>query len=345
MNICLQLNLWNRRLGKLLTVGAIGANLTFGVKGEDINIQPAEKRSLARQIFDVMLQVHGTKSGYRPVHAKGIVCTGTFTPASAAPDLSKAVHFQGQPTPVIVRFSDGAPEPAIPDSSPNAGPRGLAIRFKLPGGAETDIVAMSHNGFVVGSGEEFLALQKSIVATDPTKPHPWPVEDFLMAHPRALKFVQDNAVVPASFAQTAFFANDALIFENKNGVKQAGRYQLLPVAGRQDLTEAQAKMQPDNFLLDDLKTRLATGPVQFRLVVQLPNNGDATDDPSLVWPADRQTIELGTISLTAITTDKTAEKALAFDPTNLTDGIGLSDDALPALRSKVYEMSAAYRQQ
>src|SRR3954447_17111405 len=34
---------------------------------------------LARQIFETMLKVHGVADGHRPVHAKGIVCTGIFT--------------------------------------------------------------------------------------------------------------------------------------------------------------------------------------------------------------------------------------------------------------------------
>ncbi|HEX4343827.1 MAG TPA: catalase, partial [Verrucomicrobiae bacterium] len=239
---------------------------------------------------------------------------------------------------------DGSPEPIIPDNSPDAGPRGLAIRFKLPGGEESDIVAMSHNGFVVGTGEEFLALQKSIVATDPSKPHPWPVEVFVTSHPRALKFVVDNKVVPASFATEAFFGNDAFIFVNKAGVKQAGRYQILPVAGQHDLSDVEAKAKPADFLFDDLKTRLASGPVKFRLVVQLPNAGDPTSDPSLVWPDDRKTIEVGTISITSTVADSAAaEKPLALDPINLTDGIELSDDTLPTIRSKVYTLSVKYR--
>ena len=82
----------------------------------------------------------------------------------------------------------------------------MAIRFKLPNGDETDIIALSVNGFVVSTGEEFLALQKAIVATDPTKPHPWPVEGFLGTHPSALKFVTGTKVVPASFATETFFA-------------------------------------------------------------------------------------------------------------------------------------------
>jgi catalase len=309
-------------------------------------VEPPADKDLAQQIFDIMIQAPGIKPGFRPVHAKGLVCEGTFTPSAAVAGLSKAAHFQGASAPVIVRFSDGAPDPTMPDNSPDSGPRGMAIRFQLPGDGKTDIVALSHNGFIVGTGEEFLTLQKAIKATDPTKPHPWPIEEFLSARPLALKFVLDNRVIPAGFATEAFFSNDSFIFVNKAGVKQAGRYQILPVAGKRDLSEAEAKTRPANFLVDELKTSLAAGPVKFRLVVQLPNAGDPTNDPSIVWPDDRKTIEAGTISVTSVVADSAgAERGLVFDPTHLTDGIELSDDPLPTLRARVYSLSAARRQQ
>jgi catalase len=305
---------------------------------------PAGK-DLAQQIFDIMVRAPGIKPGFRPVHAKGVVCKGAFAPSGDAAKLSQAAHFRAS-VPVTVRFSDGGPDPSLPDNSPDAGPRGMAIRFELPGGGTTDIVAMSHNGFIVGTGEEFLALQMAIAATDPSKPHPWPIEEFLGARPLALKFVQENRVIPASFANSAFFSNDAFVFVNKDGVKQAGRYQIVPVAERRDLSDAEAKARPANFLVDELKTRLATGPIQFQLVVQLPNPGDPTKDPSLVWPDDRKTIDTGTISITtAVPDSEAAERALAYFPTNLTDGIELSDDPLPAVRSDVYALSEKYRHQ
>ncbi len=332
------------RLSTLLMVSAGLAVSTSGAMGQEAGVKPPADKDLAQQIFETMIQVHGVTAGHRPVHAKGIVCEGTFTPSTNAATLSKAAHFQKASVLVTVRFSDGSPELTIPDNSPGAGPRGMAIRFELPGGDETDIVAMSHNGFVVGTGEEFLALQKSIVATDPSKPHPWPVEAFVTSHPLALKFVQDNKVIPASFATEAFFGNDAFIFVNTNGVKQAGRYQILPVAGQYDLSDAEAKTKPADFLFDDLNTRLASGPIKFRLVVQLPNAGDPTSNPSLVWPDDRKTIEVGTINITSAVPDSAAvEKPLALDPINLTDGIELSDDTLPTVRSDVYALSVKYR--
>ena len=39
-----------------------------------------------------------------------------------------------------------------------------------------------------------------------------------------------------------------------------------------------------------------------------------------------------------------AQTALVFFPTNLTDGIELSDDPFPALRTSVYALSFARRQ-
>jgi catalase len=64
----------------------------------------------------------------------------------------------------------------------------------------------------------------------------------------------------------------------------------------------------------------------------------------VVWPDDRKKVELGVIAITSVVADSAAaERDLAFDPTRLTDGIELSDDPLPALRSRVYVYSVAGR--
>jgi catalase len=320
----------------LLAAAAFSTSTVRGADGQG-------DKSLTQQIFDAMIQVPGANPAYRTAHAKGIVCQGTFTPSKDAASLSKAAHFRGGSVPVTVRFSDASQDPFIPDNS--AQPRGMAVRFTLPGGA-TDIVSLSHNGFIVGTGEDFLALQKAIVATDPSKPHPWPIEAFIGSHPLAAKFVQEIEVVPVSFGTQAFFSNDAFIFVNDRGVKQAGRYKFLPVAGQQNLSEADAKTKSPSFLADELKTRLMSGPINYRMIVQLANAGDPTNDPSLVWPEDRKTIDVGTLSITSVVADSdAAQKTLVFFPTNLTDGIELSDDPFPALRTSVYALSFARRQQ
>ncbi len=136
---------------------------------------PAQStQDLARQIAEVMARGPGGKAHQRYVHAKGIVCQGTFQASTGAASISRAAHFRGESVPITVRLSDGASDRNVADNSPDAAPRGIAIRFAI--GSGTDIMAISHNGFIVGTGEDFLALQKAIAATDSSKPHPWPVE-------------------------------------------------------------------------------------------------------------------------------------------------------------------------
>lgn len=306
---------------------------------------PQSDKDLAQQIFDTMVQLPGNQPGYRLIHAKGIVCEGTFAPTKEAATLSRAEHFRGVMVPVILRFSEAPPDPAVSDIAPDAAPHGIAVRFKLSGGKETDIIASSHNGFFVGTGEDVLAFQKAKVATDRTQPHPWPIEAFLATHPRALKFVKDPKPIPVSFATEAYYGDDTFLLVNKKGPKQAVRYQILPVAGQHYLTDSEAKLKSPNFLFEELRTHLAQEPVKFRFLIQLPNSGDPTNDASLAWPDDRKTVELGTITITSVVSDSdAAQRALAFDPTRLTDGIELSDDPLPALRSRVSKLSWMHRQ-
>ncbi|HVD33657.1 MAG TPA: catalase family peroxidase [Gemmatimonadales bacterium] len=305
----------------------------------------AQEKSLPQQIADVLVQLGGgIHPGFRFMHAKGLVLTGTFSPAKGAVAISRAAHLRGGAVPVTVRFSDGTGVPNILDTDPNAGPRGMAIRFALPGGAFTDIVAISHNGFVVGTGEEFLAFLKAIAATRPDSPHPSPVEAFLGSHPRALKFVIDNRPLPASFAKLAYFGNNAFVFVNAAGTQHAGRYQIIPVAGLASLDSASAAKAGPNYLFDDVRQRLARGPVRFRLYAQLANPGDPTKDGSVVWPANRKRVPLGTISLTTVAPNNDElQRSLMFNPIFLTDGIQLSDDPIIPLRSAVYALSVAHR--
>jgi catalase len=300
---------------------------------------------LAEQAASLFLQAFGSHPGFRLAHAKGIVCEGTFTPSPAAAELSRAAHFNGASIPVVARFSDATGVPQIPDGDPNSNPKGMAIRFKLPGGAITDIVANGQNGFVAGTPADFVGFFASVVATKPDSPKPTPVEQFLGTHPGTLAFLSKPNPQPASFATYSYYGNNAFIFVNARGQRQATRYQIVPLAGEQHLDPAVAAAKSPDFLFDELKARIAKSLVAFRLLVQLANPGDPTADATSVWPEDRRKVDLGTIRLTAIDAKSAeSERALTFDPTHLTDGIELSDDPLPIFRAQVYSISIARRQ-
>jgi catalase len=326
--------------GRREILRAIGAaSLLGGVAWGD---EP--EKSVPEQIVDTMNLLFGKHPGFRSAHAKGIVCEGVFTADASAATLSKAPHLQGQEVKVTVRFSDSTGVPDIPDGVPEAGPRGMAVRFHLPVGS-TDIVANAFNGFAVANGEDFLAFLKAVAASGKDAPKPTALEKFLATHPKAMKVVTAPKPVPASFATEPYFGVNAFEFTNVDGKSRFGRYQLRPEAGAKFLSAEEAARKPPNFLIDELGERLARGPARFQIVVQLAGEGDNVDDATEVWPDDRPTVRLGLLSITGKVADsEKAQRALAFDPLHLVDGIEASDDPLLEVRSAAYAVSRRRRQ-
>lgn len=301
---------------------------------------------LSSEIIEAFDKVDGgIHPGFRPAHAKGILLTGTFTPTPDAASLSRAPHFQSSATPVTVRFSNFAGIPAVPDNDPQgAGPRGFALRFHLGEHVHTDIVGHSVDSFPARTAEGLLAFLNALIATDPAGPHPNAVEQFLGANPAALTFVQIPKPIPTSFAHESFYAVSAFKFTNAGGASRYGRYRFVPVAGGDYLTEAAAATQSADFLFDEIKARVAREPVNFRIVVQLAEAGDTTDDATVRWPDDRPQLTLGEISLTAIAPDNAkTQQQIIFDPIPRVDGIEASADPLFEPRANVYLMSGRRR--
>ena len=95
---------------------------------------------------DALNSAFGKQTTQRAAHAKGVVLLGKFVPSAEAASVSKALHFKHE-VPVTVRFSANTGMPKIADADPRATPRGLAIKFRLPDGSDTDLVTHSYNGF------------------------------------------------------------------------------------------------------------------------------------------------------------------------------------------------------
>jgi catalase len=302
-------------------------------------------KSVAEQLVDTMTKLaHGPYKGYRANHAKGILVKGTFTQAASAASLSKAPHLQKARVPVLVRFSDPTGVPNIPDADPNASPHGIAIRFQLPTGDYTDIVSISFNGFPAATPEDFLAFLNAVAASGPDVPKPSPIEQFLGSHPAALKFVTAPKPPPVSFGTLAFYGVNAFKFTNAKGETHYGRYRIMPLAGEKALTADQAAKATPNYLFEELPMRLKKGTVKFRISVQLAEQGDVTNDDTVVWPDDRPQVVLGTLTLKAVVPDsQQVEKTLMFSPANLDDGIEFSDDPILATRPAAYGISYGRR--
>ncbi|KAG8991855.1 hypothetical protein FRB94_012209 [Tulasnella sp. JGI-2019a] len=292
--------------------------------------------------------IFGKHPGFRPAHARGVMFTGTFAPTAEAAALSIAPHFKNASTPITVRFSSSTGIPQIPDTDPNANPRGLAIRFNLPEHngrrVHTDIVVHSTPFFPTRTGAEFLEFLQAIAASPPGTPSPSPVEKFVGSHPSTLAFVQAPKPAPVSFAKEAYYAVTALKFINAEGEATYFRYRILPDAGEENVNEADLKERDGSFLYDELPKRVAQGPVGFTLYAQLAEEGDVTDDATVHWPNSRPLVKLGTLKVEKLVADTEKEqKSIIYDPIARVQGIEPSDDPLLEVRAAVYLISGRQR--
>jgi catalase len=287
----------------------------------------------------------GLHPGFRPVHAKGAMYSGKFTPSPEAAKVTRAPHAARPSTPATVRFSLSAGVPCVADNDPTgAAPQGIAIRFHLAEHVHTDIVAHSHNGFPVRTGEEFLEFVRAAAASGPGGPSPPPIAAFLASHPAAKAFVEAPKPIPTSFARQAYFAVTAFKFTNSAGQSRFGRFRLWPEAGTEFLTPDEAAKRTDDFLEAEMSGRLANGPVRFRVLVQLAEADDDVTDATAVWPESRTQMEFGTVTITERVDELAPERRkIIFDPVPRVDGIDSAGDPLTAVRSDLYLVSGRRR--
>jgi catalase len=232
----------------------------------------------------------------------------------------------------------------IPDNDPKADPRGFAVRFNLGGRKHTDVITHSTPLFPTRTGGEFLEFLKALIASPPGTPSPSPVEQFLGAHPETLAFVQAPKPPPSSFSREAYFGVTALKFVNVEGKSTYFRYRLVPDEGVDILDEAAAKEKGPNYLFDEVEERVKKGPFTFKLLAQLAEEGDVTDNATVYWPESRPLVELGSLKVDSLVENSdTAQKHIIMDPIPRVQGIEPSDDPLLEFRAAVYLISGRQR--
>ena len=301
---------------------------------------------LAGKLLGVLDQLAGgVHPGFRPVHAKGVMFSGTFVPSPDASELTRAPHASRPSTPVTVRFSTSGGIPTVADNAPEgSSPQGMATRFHLADHVHTDIIAHSFNGFPARNGEELLEFFQAAAASGPGAPTPPPIVAFLASHPTAKAFVEAPNPIPSSLSRQPYFAINAVKFTNADGQSKFGRFRLEPLAGAEFLTSEQAKNKTTDFLAAEMSERLSTGPVKFRVLVQMAEGGDDVTNATVIWPETRKLVEFGTVTLTERVDELAPERRkIIFDPVPKVDGIDPSGDPLTEVRSDVSLLSGRRR--
>ncbi|HZA59647.1 MAG TPA: catalase family peroxidase [Solirubrobacterales bacterium] len=300
--------------------------------------------SLWEEIVDALNAVNGSHAGHRAVHAKGMVCEGTFAASPEAARLSRAAHLQGDEVRAIVRFSNASGNPRTSDANPIAG-RGIGVKLHLPDGEAVDMGAVPLPVFMVSTPEDFLEFTRArIPDPDTGEADPQKLIEFVTAHPEtatALQLGLPKLAPTTSFATSAYNGLHAFGLVSADGETTWGRYSWVPVAGERYLSDEERGAADRDYLRQELGERLASGTAEFDLVFTLAAEGDTLTDPTRPWEGEREQVVLGRLAVTGVVDEADAAGGgpLVFDPNNLTDGIVASDDPILAARSPAYSVS------
>ncbi|HTW28289.1 MAG TPA: catalase family peroxidase [Acetobacteraceae bacterium] len=293
------------------------------------------------RMVDALSRRGGDPIGHRRNHSKGICFTGTFIANGAGTRLSTAPMFVAGRYPVIGRFAIAVGDPAAPDASGRV--RSMAIRIVAPDGQEWRSGMNDSPVFVVATPQEFYALTLASdvdPATGP--PDPRAVQHYFATHPDGAAFVEWAHTAPwtASYAEESYNSLDAFRFVDAAGASHPVRWSMRATVPAEAVTQAAlAKLGPD-FLEQDLRRRLAQGPLRWHLVVTLGAAGDPTNDATKAWPATRPEVDIGTLEVQQAQDEASGPcRDFNYDPLVLPAGIRPSDDPLLPARSSAYANS------
>jgi catalase len=297
----------------------------------------------AVEAVDTVNVVFGAHAGSRALHAKGILCKGTFTATPDAATLTRAAHMQGETCEATFRFSNGAGNPHHPDFAPD--PRGLAVKIYAPGDHRTDVVCVTTPRFVTKTPDGFVELLK-VQASGPAAAVKLPA--FFARHPEALKALPSAVPAmrpPASYASVPYHGIHAFRWLDVTGAARHVRYRLVPALPVKWLNPIAARRAGADYLQQELRGRLELGEqIRFSYEVQIAIPGDPVDDPSAAWPRARRRVTVGEFTITGLETEReTGGDVLVFDPTRVIDGIEASDDPVLRFRHDAYSESVARR--
>lgn len=296
---------------------------------------PAQAEPGPVELIDALNGVFGQHKGLRSSHAKGFCAAGKFIPDRAASTLIASPMFTQPEIPATFRFSIGGGNPAVSDKSRSV--RGLAV--KLESGAETyDLALVSEPVFFAATPASFVSFLQARVADPATKkPNPERIKQHSEQYPESNllgKLLAAHAA-PASYATTPYFSNHAFHFENGKGSSKWARIIVEPDAGTRYLTEGDEQALPDNFLKDELQTRLNNSAISYTFYLQEATAADSLTDPTQPWSQSGAKHPLGKLEISSLVQDHTCDTTI-FSPTQLPEGISPANDPILKVRGAAY---------
>ncbi|HEX3416601.1 MAG TPA: catalase family peroxidase, partial [Stellaceae bacterium] len=237
--------------------------------------------------------------------------------------------------PVLGRFNLGTADANAPDATVRV--RGMGLQISTPDGEVWRSAMIDPPFFAVSTPQAFYDLLLASASKDPDA-----MKTFAGAHPEIAAFGAWAKSAPwtGSYAEERFNSLDSFVFTDSSGAEKTVRWSLLPAAQSVPISQEDLAKRGPDFLEQEIAERVRGGPQRWTMVVTVANSDDPTADPSKAWPEDRRTVEVGTLTVQRIETDRDGScRDINFDPTVLPSGMRTSDDPFPAARSAAYARS------
>jgi catalase len=326
-------------LGRLAVIGAImlGVAALFAYTGGWLS----PHRLTPDRMVAALSDRGGDPLGHRRNHAKGTCFTGTFEANGRGARYSSAPMFAAGAYPVIGRFAIAVGDPDAADAVGRV--QSMAIRVVAPDGQEWRSGMNNSPVFVVATPRAFYELTVA-QGIDPatSKANPAAIDRFFATHPESQPFAEWAKTAPwtASWTDQTYNSLNAFWLVDAGGTSRLVRWSMQTTLTPAFVAHDELVKRGTDFLEQDLKRRLAQGPLYWRFVLALAKPGDPSDDATKAWPADREQVDLG--KLVVVQAQDEADgpcRDYNYDPTILPTGIRLSDDPLLAARSSSYAKS------
>ena len=307
--------------------------------------QPVLSQVDPTQMVDAFETAGGKYQGFRRSGAKGVCATAEFVGSAQGRALSVSSAFSGQPVPVVARFSVGGANPKASDNARSQ--RNMALQFDLPGGETWQMGNISAPIFGAATPQQLWGRLTSLAPDPETKKvSADKVKAFADANPEVLlqgKYLASQPV-PASFGKVNYWGVHAFAFVDGGGKQQYGKWIFEPVGGTQSLSDEEAKAKGTDFLIDELRQRVAAGAVAFDFMLQLAQPGDQLDSAVTPLPEDRKKVSLGRLTIKDVAPDATgACLPITYNPMVLPKGIEPSADPMLVARAAPYAVSLGRR--
>ncbi|WP_153731457.1 catalase [Sporosarcina obsidiansis] len=288
----------------------------------------------AKKAVDTIESIGQVQRHLRRAHATGIAFDAVFQPTGAAIPWTTAEHLQRQELPAVVRFSHSS---TSSDPNERLNPvKGMAVRFQLANGTHTNLVMVNVPIFISNTPEAFVRLL-NVFSKDSTT---WAKRFDSLLHDadyKAFATILKKLKPFQNFETLHYYAIHAYFLVNSENQRQAVRFEWQPLPQNESTITGNSM---ENTLIKKVEHG-GTTSVRFRLLMQLAEPGDSTDDPTKAWPDDRKKIEVGVLTLKSLRADNA--ESILFDPTVTVPGIECSNDPVLRFRAAAYEESAKRR--